>query len=216
MMKYPTYSQQSLAKTTLFSFLCLLKCPISWDNVLPEYSMFRRKLPVRSRDFCLQSSVYQQSTWSWRNTKSGFRCDCTRLDLTGNTRKEQKRPSRSVLCHLSGTTHLVVPDDSDVRRRAAGAAVVSNVVVFGAGDPAGGEEERVELLAQGLPSHELDRQLPTDKEKHVCRHYVHQTWAQVDKFTAQFISKTTLSPYWSSEQSLSPPDCLIRAKEVTN
>lgn len=127
--------------------------------------MFRRKLPVRSRDFCLQKLVYQQSTWSLRNTKSSFRCDCTRLDLTGNTRKEQKRLSKSIFCHLSGTTHLVVPDDSDVRRRAAGAAVVSNVVVFGAGDPAGGEEERVELLAQGLPSHELDRQLPADRQR---------------------------------------------------
>lgn len=42
---------------------------------------------------------------------------------------------------------------------------MSNVVVFGAGDPAGGEEERVELLAQGLPSHELDRQLPADRQR---------------------------------------------------
>lgn len=52
-----------------------------------------------------------------------------------------------------------------MRWGAAGAAVVGDVVVFGAGDPAGGEEERVELHAQRLPSHVLDWQLPTDGER---------------------------------------------------
>lgn len=50
-------------------------------------------------------------------------------------------------------------------RRAAGAAVVGDVVVFGAGDPAGGEEERVELHAQGLPSHVLHRQMAADGDR---------------------------------------------------
>lgn len=60
------------------------------------------------------------------------------------------------------SVHLVVPDDRDVRWRAPGAAIVGDVVVFWAGDPAGGEEERVELHAQRLPSHVLNRQLPAD------------------------------------------------------
>lgn len=63
---------------------------------------------------------------------------------------------------LVGSPHLVVPDDRDVRRRVAGAAVVGDVVVFGTRDPAGGEEERVELHAQRLPSHVLHRQLAAD------------------------------------------------------
>ena len=46
-----------------------------------------------------------------------------------------------------------------------GAAVVSDVVVFGTRDPAGGEEERVELHAQRLPSHVLDWQLATNRDK---------------------------------------------------
>lgn len=113
----------------------------------------------------------------------------TAQDSTGNTRKEQKRLSKSILCHLSGTTHLVVPDDSDVRRRAAGAAVVSNVVVFGAGDPAGGEEERVELLAQGLPSHELDRQLPADRQRETRQSLL---FFSPPSFTSAFLSH----PLW--------------------
>ncbi|PWA15082.1 hypothetical protein CCH79_00008641 [Gambusia affinis] len=41
------------------------------------------------------------------------------------------------------SAHLVVPDHGDVGRRASGVAVVSDVVVFGSGNPAGGEEERI-------------------------------------------------------------------------
>lgn len=63
------------------------------------------------------------------------------------------------------TSHLVVPDHGDVRWRASGAAVVSDVVVFGAGDPAGGEEQRVELHAQRLPPHVLHWQLAADGRK---------------------------------------------------
>lgn len=66
------------------------------------------------------------------------------------------------------TSHLVVPDDRDVRRRAPGPAVVGDVVVFGAGNPAGGEEERVELHAQRLPAHVVHRQLATDRERDTC------------------------------------------------
>lgn len=66
---------------------------------------------------------------------------------------------------IAGLSHLVVPDDGDVRRRAAGATVVGDVVVFGPRDPAGGEEERVELHAQRLPSHIIHRQLPADGDK---------------------------------------------------
>lgn len=50
-----------------------------------------------------------------------------------------------------------------MRRRAPGVAVVGDVIVFGPGDPAGGEEERVELHAQRLSSHVLDWQLATGK-----------------------------------------------------
>lgn len=61
--------------------------------------------------------------------------------------------------------HLVVPDDCDVRWRAAGVAIVGDVVMFGTRDPAGGEEERVELHAQRFPSHVLHRQLTTDGDR---------------------------------------------------
>lgn len=53
--------------------------------------------------------------------------------------------------------HLVVPDHGDVRGRVAGAAVVGDEVVFWSRDPAGGEEERIELHAQWLPPHVLHR-----------------------------------------------------------
>lgn len=46
-----------------------------------------------------------------------------------------------------------------MRRRVAGAAVIGDVVVFGPRDPAGGEEERVELHAQRLPPHVVRPQL---------------------------------------------------------
>lgn len=66
----------------------------------------------------------------------------------------------------SGSSHLVVPDDRDVCWRAAGAAVVGDVVVFGTRDPAGGEEERVQLHAQRLPLHVLDLQLAAGGQRH--------------------------------------------------
>lgn len=66
---------------------------------------------------------------------------------------------------IAGSSHLVVPDDGDVRWRAAGAAVVGDVVMFGPRDPAGGEEERVELHAERLPSQIIHRQLPADGDK---------------------------------------------------
>lgn len=65
---------------------------------------------------------------------------------------------------LVGPSHLVVPDDCDVRWRAAGAAVVGDVVVLGTRDPAGGEEEGVELHAQRLPSHVLHRQMAAEED----------------------------------------------------
>ncbi len=68
-----------------------------------------------------------------------------------------------------GPSHLVVPDDGDVRWWAAGAAVVGDVVVFGTRDPAGGEEERVELHAQRFPSHEVRLQLAAEGSRdHRC------------------------------------------------
>lgn len=56
------------------------------------------------------------------------------------------------------STHLVVPDNCDVRWRAA---VVRDIVMFGTRDPAGREEEGVELHAKSLPSHVLHWQLAT-------------------------------------------------------
>lgn len=52
-----------------------------------------------------------------------------------------------------------------MRGRSAAAAVVGDVVVFGAGDPAGREEERVQLHAHGLPSHVLHGELRPDGEE---------------------------------------------------
>lgn len=43
---------------------------------------------------------------------------------------------------------------------------MGDVVVFGTWDPAGGEEEWVELHAQRLPSHVLNRQLAADRDRH--------------------------------------------------
>ena len=106
--------------------------------------------------------------------KAGFRCDSTRPDTTAasyNLYSEQT-PSRQTgenkrenVNPAAGSSHLVVPDDRDVRRAAARAPVVGDVVVFGTRDPAGGEEERVELHAQRLPSHVLHRQLAADRDK---------------------------------------------------
>ena len=86
-----------------------------------------------------------------------------------STTRENKRES----INLAVSSHLVVPDDRDVSRRAPSAAVVGDVVVLGAGDPAGGEEARVEVHAQRVPSHVLDRQLAaeggqTGGERRVC------------------------------------------------
>lgn len=73
---------------------------------------------------------------------------------------------------VSTASHLVVPDHGDVRGRVAGSAVVGDEVVLWSRDPAGGEEERVELHAQGLPPHVLHRQLAADdrrrEKKKVC------------------------------------------------
>lgn len=76
-------------------------------------------------------------------------------------------------CRVKGgdASHLVVPDHSDVCWRASGVAVVRDVVVFGSGNPAGGEEERVQLHAQRFPPHVLDWQLPTEKEANTCNWY---------------------------------------------
>lgn len=76
-----------------------------------------------------------------------------------STRLKCRRTRRDALAHL------VVPDDCDVRWRAAGVAIVGDVVMFGTRDPAGGEEERIELHAQRFPSHVLHRQLTTDGDR---------------------------------------------------
>lgn len=81
------------------------------------------------------------------------------------TKENQQEGVQVIQCHPSWPAHLVVPDDCDVCRRAAVAPVVGDVVVFGAWDPAGGEEERVEVHAQRLPSHVLNRQLPADRDR---------------------------------------------------
>lgn len=80
----------------------------------------------------------------------------------GNKGEPKRENINLTASPLVGSSHLVVPDDCDVCRRVAGAAVVGDVVVFGTRDPAGGEEERVELHAQRLPSHVLHRQLAAD------------------------------------------------------
>lgn len=69
----------------------------------------------------------------------------------------------------ASAAHLVVPDHGDVGGRVAGSAVVGDEVVFGPGDPAGGEEERVELHAQRLPTHVLHRQLAADDRRDTKR-----------------------------------------------
>lgn len=72
---------------------------------------------------------------------------------------------------VATASHLVVPDHGDVRGRVAGPAVVGDKVVFRSRDPAGGEEERVELHAQWLPPHVLHWQLAADhqqREKKKC------------------------------------------------
>lgn len=66
---------------------------------------------------------------------------------------------------VARASHLVVPDHGDVRGRVAGSAVVGDEVVLWSRDPAGGEEERVELHAQWLPPHVLHWQLAADGEK---------------------------------------------------
>lgn len=66
---------------------------------------------------------------------------------------------------VAAASHLVVPDHGDVRGRVAGSAVVGDQVVFWSRDPAGGEEERVELHAQRLPPHVLHRQLAADDRR---------------------------------------------------
>ena len=43
--------------------------------------------------------------------------------------------------------------------------MVTNVIVFGTWDPAGGEEERVELHTQRLLSHVLDWQLAANRDE---------------------------------------------------
>lgn len=47
---------------------------------------------------------------------------------------------------------------------------MGDVVVFGPGDPAGGEEERVELHAQRLSSHVLDGQLAAEGGEQLTHH----------------------------------------------
>lgn len=69
------------------------------------------------------------------------------IDGESTTRENKRENVNLTASSVVGSPHLVVPDDRDVCRRASGAAVVGDVVVFGAGDPAGGEEERVELHA---------------------------------------------------------------------
>lgn len=66
-------------------------------------------------------------------------------------------------------TDLIVPDDGDVRGRAA---VVGDVVLFGAWDPTGGKEERVELHAQGPPSHLLHGQMAADTQQNTVSQLV--------------------------------------------
>lgn len=99
-------------------------------------------------------------------------------DAESTTRESKRENMNPTASSVVGAAHLVVPDDCDVCWRAAGAAVVGDVVVFGTGDPAGGEEERVELHAERLPSHVLDRQLAADGDRSrqkciICKVFLH-------------------------------------------
>ena len=97
-------------------------------------------------------------------------CSETRSDMTAMTCNPQKmtmteeKKKRKYISD-SITSHLVVSDHCDVCWRPPRVAMVTNVIVFGTWDPAGGEEERVELHAQRLLSHVLDWQLAANRDE---------------------------------------------------